>query len=153
MSTAMPPIRARDRENLRSRSSRSWWILGLVASLVVILCGASAAHSRADALTGTTESLWDHQVPTNAQVDPDSQPVELGTYFTAKADGVASGAMFWKTPENIGPHVAHLWDTEGNLLATAAYADETASGWQTTEFVDGPTLEAGHSYVVSYFAP
>ena len=98
-------------------------------------------------------SLWDARTPTSAEVDPDTRGVELGTYFTAEVDGWAHGASFWKSPENVGPHVANLWDDDGALLATAAFTTETASGWQHVDFSEPVALTAGKSYTVSYFAP
>ena len=80
--------------------------------------------------------------------DPNS--VELGVRFTASADGSISGIRFFKGPDNDGPHVAHLWDANGNLLATATFANESADGWQEVAFSTPVAIEAGATYVASY---
>lgn len=80
--------------------------------------------------------------------DPDAE--ELGLQFTATQDGVILGARFYKSALNTGTHVAHLWDTNGNLLATATFVNESASGWQSVDFPSAVSVGAGQSYVVSY---
>jgi hypothetical protein len=80
----------------------------------------------------------------------DPLPVELGVAFTADADGLISGLRFYKGPQNTGPHIADLWSSNGTLLATATFADETASGWQQVNFATPVQIAAGATYVASY---
>ena len=74
----------------------------------------------------------------------------LAFEFTASADGSISGIRFFKGPDNDGPHVAHLWDANGNLLATATFSNESADGWQEVTFSTPVAIEAGTTYVASY---
>ena len=68
------------------------------------------------------------------QLDPNS--VELGVKFSASTSGTITGLRFYKDSINIGAHTAHLWSSTGSLLASATFANETASGWQTGHFPD-----------------
>ena len=54
-----------------------------------------------------------------------------------------------KTKSNIGTHTAHLWSS-GRLLASATFANETASGWQEVLFSQPVQITAGTTYVASY---
>jgi Domain of unknown function (DUF4082)/Cadherin-like domain len=90
-----------------------------------------------------------NSAPSMVTVD-DSNSVELGVKFTASVDGVISGLRFYKGPGNTGPHVASLWDSNGNLLASATFSNETASGWQQVTFSAPITIVAGATYVASY---
>ncbi|RFB76660.1 DUF4082 domain-containing protein [Methylovirgula sp. 4M-Z18] len=80
--------------------------------------------------------------------DPNS--VELGVKFTADADGTITGLRFYKGPGNTGPHVADLWDSNGTLLASANFTNETASGWQQVNFSSPVAITADATYVASY---
>jgi hypothetical protein len=43
-----------------------------------------------------------------------------------------------------------LWSASGQLLATAIFTNETASGWQEVRFATPITITAGTTYVASY---
>ncbi len=88
-------------------------------------------------------------MPTVGTVN-DSNPVELGVRFVSESDGVITGLRFYKGADNTGPHTANLWDTTGNLLATATFSTETGSGWQQVSFSSPVTIQAGVIYVASY---
>jgi hypothetical protein len=80
----------------------------------------------------------------------DSQAVEVGTRFHADADGYISGVRFYKGTTNTGVHIGNLWTTTGTLLATATFANETASGWQQVNFSAPVAVTANTDYIVSY---
>ena len=44
--------------------------------------------------------------------------VELGTKFRADVNGYITAIRFYKSPQNIGPHIGNLWTATGTLLAT-----------------------------------
>ncbi|WP_346347371.1 DUF4082 domain-containing protein [Bradyrhizobium sp. dw_411] len=97
-----------------------------------------------------TESLFSpNSVPSNVTVD-DPNAVELGVRFIASVDGMITGLRFYKGPENSGPHVADLWSSNGTLLATATFSNETASGWQQVNFSSPVSITAGTTYIASY---
>ena len=45
-----------------------------------------------------------------------------------------TGVRFWKDLINTGTHTAHLWSSTKQLLASATFANETATGWQEVLF-------------------
>ncbi|KWV59592.1 Mo-co oxidoreductase dimerization domain protein [Rhizobium altiplani] len=80
--------------------------------------------------------------------DPSS--VELGVKFVASASGQITGLRYYKSAQDVGTHVGSLWSSTGQLLATATFTNETASGWQTVSFSQPITISAGVTYVASY---
>jgi hypothetical protein len=80
----------------------------------------------------------------------DLNSVELGVKFTADAYGAISGLRFYKGPNNTGPHVADLWSSNGTLLATANFTNESASGWQQVNFATPVAITPGTTYIASY---
>jgi hypothetical protein len=70
--------------------------------------------------------------------------------FTADASGLITGLRFYKGPTNTGPHLADLWSSNGTLLATATFTNETASGWQQVNFATPVAITAGTTYIASY---
>jgi hypothetical protein len=83
----------------------------------------------------------------------DGSSVELGLRVTPTQSGFISGVRFFKSAANTGSHNGSLWNSNGVRLATVAFANETASGWQTASFSQPVPVTAGTTYVVSYSAP
>lgn len=99
----------------------------------------------------TPVSLWNNS-PTPSIVDSgDTKAVELGVKFTSDVNGQITGLRFYKSAANTGPHTANLWTASGQLLATATFTNETASGWQTVMFATPVNITAGTTYVASYY--
>lgn len=98
---------------------------------------------------GTQSLFAAGDTPTTVTVN-DAAEVELGMKFQADVDGWISGLRFYKGPQNVGSHEAHLWTSNGTLLATATFANETASGWQTAYLSQEVAIQADTTYVVSY---
>ena len=67
--------------------------------------------------------------------------------------GYVTGIRFYKGAGNTGTHVGHLWSATGQLLATATFTSETATGWQQVSFAAPVAIAANTTYVASYFAP
>ena len=80
----------------------------------------------------------------------DASAVELGVKFQASTDGTITGIRFYKGSLNTGTHVGDLWSASGNLLASATFANETASGWQEADFSNPVAITAGTTYTASY---
>ena len=98
-------------------------------------------------------SIWSSSAsPQNAN-ENDNQPVEVGVRFSSDVDGYVTGLKFYKGSGNTGTHIGHLWDSAGNLLATATFTGETAAGWQQVNFSTPVAITAGTTYVASYLAP
>jgi Domain of unknown function (DUF4082)/Cadherin-like domain/Bacterial Ig domain len=110
---------------------------------------ASANVSMTVTATGTVSLFTAGTTPTNVTVN-DSNAVELGVKFEASVAGLIIGILFYKGPQNTGAHVVNLWSSTGALLASASSSGETASGWQTVNFVTPVTLTANTIYVASY---
>ncbi len=83
----------------------------------------------------------------------DSQSDELGVKFEALTNGYVSGIRFYKGAANTGTHVGYLWDANGNLLASATFTNETATGWQQVTFASPVFITANAVYTASYLAP
>ncbi len=83
----------------------------------------------------------------------DVTPTEVGVKFRATTSGFVTGVRFYKGTANTGTHVGSLWTTSGQLLASATFTGETASGWQSVQFGAAVPVTAGTTYVASYYAP
>jgi hypothetical protein len=120
------------------RSGRTWRLTLLVALL--------ATPAGADSLFPTN--------PVPAIVDGgDPASVELGVNFESDVPGLVTGVRFYKAAANTGPHIGNLWSSGGANLATAAFTNETATGWQQVNFTPPVQIQANTIYVASYFAP
>ncbi len=97
-------------------------------------------------------SLFGASVPTTPSV-ADSSGVEVGVTFVPDADGFVSSVRFYKGAGNTGTHVGTLWTSNGTVLASGTFSNETASGWQTLTLPSAVPVTGGTRYVVSYFAP
>ncbi len=73
--------------------------------------------------------------------------------FTSDVYGTINGIKFYKSAANTGTHVGNLWTAGGQLLASATFSGETASGWQSVSFSKPVPILPGTTYVASYFAP
>src|SRR4029453_3546909 len=80
----------------------------------------------------------------------DPNPVELGVKFRAEVNGFITGVRFYKGSTNTGTHIGSLWTSAGQLLATATFTNETASGWQQVNFSAPVAINADTIYVASY---
>ena len=98
-------------------------------------------------------SIWPASTVPGIPSSSDLTAVELGLRFRVDYDGYVMGVRFYKGANNTGNHVGHLWSSDGTLLATAAFVDETATGWQQANFDVPVSVTRGRVYVVSYFAP
>jgi hypothetical protein len=94
-------------------------------------------------------SLFGFMTPTVIDHN-DPNAVELGVRFRSDVPGTITGVRFYKSVNNTGPHVGHLWDNTGGLLAEVTFTDETASGWQETSFTPPVPIDANTTYVASY---
>jgi len=120
--------------------------------------GASTSTAATVTITVTDQNgcpctIWTPSTtPATADAN-DTGAVELGVKFRASVAGLIYGVRFYKGSLNTGTHVAHLWSSAGTLLATATFANETASGWQQVNFASPVSITANTTYIASYFAP
>jgi hypothetical protein len=102
--------------------------------------------------TPTVQTLWSNTVVGGAE-SASSAAAEVGLRWASDTAGEVRSLRFWKTPGNAGPHVGHLWDDQGRLLATVTFVSETASGWQEQRLDAPVAVQASTPYVASYTAP
>jgi hypothetical protein len=95
-------------------------------------------------------SIWSNSATPSVLDDGGTSPTEVGVKFTTDTSGFVSGIRFYKSMANTGTHVGNLWTSSGQLLATATFAGETASGWQSVYFASPILLTANTTYVASY---
>jgi Domain of unknown function (DUF4082)/Bacterial Ig domain/Putative Ig domain len=95
-------------------------------------------------------TLFGNTAVPDSETATDMTSVELGVKFSASTSGTITGIRFWKDSINTGSHTAHLWSSTGQLLASATFGNETASGWQEVLFSQPVQITAGTTYVASY---
>jgi hypothetical protein len=97
-------------------------------------------------------SLFGTTTPAAADAG-DPNAVSLGVKFTTTTFGTANGIRFYKATANTGTHVGQLYNATGQLLATATFTAETASGWQNVTFSNPVPINPNTTYIASYYAP
>lgn len=100
--------------------------------------------------TATSSTIWDSSATPANLSDPDTSAVELGVKFRSSVNGTITGIRFYKGVNNTGTHIGNLWSSSGQLLATATFTNETASGWQQVNFSTPVAITANTVYVASY---
>jgi hypothetical protein len=95
-------------------------------------------------------TLFDFSTPSTVDAG-DAWPAEYGIKFKPDYNGWVTGVRFYKAQANTGTHIGNLWDTDGTLRASAVFAGESDSGWQTVTFASPVSVTAGTTYVASYF--
>jgi hypothetical protein len=115
----------------------------------VIVGQSRCSASGPDVNVPPCRSLFGFMTPTVIDHN-DPNAVELGMQFRSDVPGTITGVRFYKSVNNTGPHVGHLWDNTGGLLAEVTFTDETASGWQEASFTPPVPIDANTTYVASY---
>ena len=137
------------RVKLMTASRKSIAIKLVVVLLMSLLVWGRNVPATQGQVSGPV-SLWDDTVVPVVVSENDPNAVELGLRFQANIDGLITGIRFYKGPTNTGIHVGNLWTNSGELLATATFANETASGWQSVTFAAPVPIVANTTYVASY---
>jgi hypothetical protein len=75
--------------------------------------------------------------------------LEMGTKVTVTTGARIEAVRFYKDVNETGAHVGHVWSSDGTLLASTTFANETASGWQEQALTTPLPLSPGATYVVS----
>jgi hypothetical protein len=103
--------------------------------------------------SGSAVTIWSPSAVPGTPDANDNGAVEVGLKFQASVSGSVLGVRFYKGSLNTGTHIANLWSSNGTLLATATFVNETPSGWQQANFATRVPISANTTYIVSYFAP
>jgi methionine-rich copper-binding protein CopC len=119
--------------------------LQLAVALVLIGAWASSGASAA--------TIWGPTATPTVITDQDAKSVELGLKFRSDVAGTVTGVRFYKGPQNTGTHTGTLWTRAGVKLASAVFANESATGWQQVNFAAPVAIDPNTTYVVSYHAP
>jgi hypothetical protein len=98
-------------------------------------------------------SIWSSSIVPGTPSAADSAAVEVGMRFRSDVSGWVTGVRFYKGPSNTGVHVGTLWSNTGTKLAEVTFTGETATGWQTANFVTPAQISANTTYVIGYYAP
>lgn len=101
----------------------------------------------------TGKSIWSPSSSPVVSDSGDTGSLEVGVRFRSDVAGSISAIRFYKSAANTGTHVGNLWDSSGNLLGSATFSNETASGWQQVELTTPVSIDAGTDYVASCFMP
>ena len=111
------------------------------------------ANNNTPVACASTSNIWPGDAAPAGNTNSDTNGVELGVKFRSDVDGYICGVRFYKFSTNTGTHVGSLWNIDGQLLARATFANETASGWQQVSFDQPVAVKANTVYVASYYAP
>ena len=95
-------------------------------------------------------SIWTPSATPEVASNPDALAVELGVRFRSDIAGFITGMRFYKGVGNTGTHLGKLWTANGTLLGSVTFTNETASGWQETNFSSPVAIAASTVYVASY---
>jgi hypothetical protein len=98
-------------------------------------------------------SIWGPATTPRTIDSGDPASIEVGVKFRVDTFGYVTGIRFYKASANTGTHIGNLWTASGQLLASATFTGETASGWQQVNFAQPVALNTNTTYVASYFAP
>lgn len=132
--------------------NQSWNASNYWVDVLFTAAGTSTGGGTPTATTGSNSIWGTNAVPGNV-AEADSSAVEIGVKFQSDAAGTVTGIRFYKSTQNTGTHVGHLWNSNGTLLGTVTFSGETASGWQQANFSTPVTIQAKTTYVASYYAP
>jgi WD40 repeat protein len=112
----------------------------------------TTAPAGTQACSGAT-SIWPTNPTPSIISNSDTNSVELGVKFRSSVNGFVCGVRFYKGGTNTGTHIGKLWSSTGQLLSSATFQNETASGWQQVSFASPVAITANTVYVASYLAP
>ncbi len=104
-------------------------------------------------VTSGSFSLWSENDTPDVVNSGEADSIEVGVRITADTDGVITGIRYYKSSGNTGTHRGNLWTSDGQLLATATFTNESSNGWQQVNFNTPVEIVAGETYIASYFAP
>nr|WP_230209349.1 DUF4082 domain-containing protein [Tetrasphaera sp. HKS02] len=102
---------------------------------------------------GCTCSIWGTGTTPTKTDSGTATAVEVGVKFKSDVSGKVTGIRFYKASTNTGTHVGNLWTATGTKLASVTFTGESSSGWQQATFGTPVAINAGTTYVASYFAP
>ena len=121
--------------------------LGSSAGRNVVQATAANIGSVTFSASGIQDTVLTTQTPQMMNVNGGAQ--ELGMKFQSAEAGQVTAIRFWKASSETGAHTGRIWSATGTLLASVAFSNETASGWQIQALSTPLTIQANTTYVVS----
>ena len=98
----------------------------------------------------TSYTIWPGTtVPGTVDAGPDDA-VELGVSFAPIPMDISRECAFTSRAPTPAATWRSLWSSTGARLATATFANETASGWQQVSFATPVAVTANTVYIASY---
>ena len=123
----------------------------VITFLCIFLLGISCKKEKSAVAPPPTEtSIFTNQIPTGQTLNDSIGGIELGLKFQSAVAGNIEGIKFFKTPGNIGTHTGQLYASDGTLLASAVFTNETDSGWQSVLFAAAIPIAAETTYIAAY---
>ena len=122
----------------------------VTATSVADTTQSGSATVTVGASAGLSASLWPSTALPVTVDDGDSNAVEVGVQFMSSTAASITALKFYKSSNNVGTHVGNLWSSNGTLLASATFTNETASGWQTVALAQPVPIQPNTTYVASY---
>ncbi|MGC8712879.1 MAG: N,N-dimethylformamidase beta subunit family domain-containing protein, partial [Leptodesmis sp.] len=101
---------------------------------------------------GVLASLFTTQTPTVTNATDGSGSAgdyELGMEFRSAKAGTIDAIRYYKAPSETGTHIGRIWDSNGNLLGSVTFTNETGSGWQQQALATPISIQANTAYVIS----
>jgi hypothetical protein len=98
-------------------------------------------------------SLKQKHAPTTATSYRESYPngLELGLKVVPTTKGYLRAIRFYKPLiQDQTSHVGHVWDSNGTMLATVTFTNESAYGWQEVALPTPISVVKDHAYIVSF---
>jgi Domain of unknown function (DUF4082) len=96
----------------------------------------------------TIVNIFTNQTPSDPNIT-DNAAYELGMKFRSTKGGQIVAIRFWKAASETGSHIGKIWSASGELLASQAFTNETASGWQMQALSPPLSIDPSTTYVVS----
>lgn len=151
-----------------ANGAASWnytWVPNLVETVVIKVRGFDDSGNMEGGTTSISLDIVSPKCPctifkstdvpefTNSFENNGSE--ELGVKFRTNSPGYIQGLRFYKSTNDVGPHILSLWTSTGTLLAqdTLTPAEEKESGWQQVVFNTPVAITSGETYVASYNSP
>lgn len=149
------PIRSRASRRIRRVRHRRIRIRlsTAIATVVAVVSGVTVALALTPDRAPSTHGIFADDLAPRTAADPDRRPVELGIRFSPQEDGSVTALQYYQGSRTRDVTSATLWSANGRVLGRATFAASRTVGWRTVQLKSPVPLEAGETYVASYYAP
>jgi uncharacterized repeat protein (TIGR02543 family) len=98
---------------------------------------------------GSSSSLYGSADPANYVA---TFAIELGARLSTSQAGWVKTVKYFKYAGDNSSHSAHIWSSDGTLLASQDFVDQSSSGWQSV-VLDAPVfIEANQTFTISVYS-